>query len=193
MESETASAEQALFEAFDRYRDETSFRRLYRRVTPMLFALAVRLSESRTQAEELTQETWVRAVAGHEKFDRRSRYRTWLTGILINCHREAARRDAKAPVSLDDPAKVVAAFPARPGAAADPIDVERALSRLPPGFREVVILHDLNGYTHREIAHMLGIEEGSSKSQLHRGRARLRRLLTETPDPEKRSERRDQS
>lgn len=57
------------------------------------------------------------------------------------------------------------------------IDVERALADLPAGYREVVVLHDVEGYTHREIGELLGIEEGTSKSQLARGRTRLRRLL----------------
>ena len=75
---------------------------------------------------------------------------------------------------------VVATFRERASASADRYDVERALSRLPQGYREVVILHDLNGYTHGEIAGMLDIEVGTSKSQLQRGRTRLRELLTNT-------------
>ncbi len=180
--------DQALLEAFGRQRDEASFRRLYRRHTPMLFAMAVRLCGSHVEAEELTQEAWVRAVERHERFDGRSKYRTWLTGILINCFREAARHHARRPSSLDDIVEggsgaVIAAFPPKPHVPAEPIDVERALSRLPEGYREVVILHDLNGYTHQEIASLLDIQEGTSKSQLARGRARLRELLTNTAAP----------
>lgn len=175
-----------LLETFTERRDESSFRRLYRRHTPMLFALAVRLCGSQTEAEELTQEAWVRAVERHASFDRRSRYSTWLAGILINCFREAARRHAKSPRSLDAQAEytassVVTAFPAGAQSPVNAIDVERALSQLPEGYREVVVLHDLNGYTHVEIAGMLGIHEGTSKSQLKRGRARLRELLTHSP------------
>ena len=122
--------DELLLESFSRRRDEASFRRLYRRHTPMMFALAVRLCGSRTEAEELTQEAWVRAVERHATFDRRSRYSTWLTGILINCFREAARRHAKAPRSLDDNAEaalgsVVTAFPAGRHSTADVIDVEK--------------------------------------------------------------------
>ncbi len=75
---------------------------------------------------------------------------------------------------------IVAPFPGTQKSQADAIDVERALSRLPDGYREAVILHDVHGYTHKEIAAMLQIEEGTSKSQLNRGRARLRELLTNT-------------
>jgi RNA polymerase sigma factor (sigma-70 family) len=59
------------------------------------------------------------------------------------------------------------------------MDVERAVARLPDGYREVVVLHDIHGHTHREVAELLGIEEGTSKSQLARGRKRLRELLFE--------------
>ena len=59
------------------------------------------------------------------------------------------------------------------------VDVERALARLPPGYREVVVLHDLEGYTHEEIAELLGIEPGTSKSQLHHARRRLRAMMGE--------------
>ena len=68
-------------------------------------------------------------------------------------------------------------LPLRDSGQADAVDVERALARLPDRYREVVILHDINGYTHAEIADLLGIKEGTSKSQLNRGRARLRELL----------------
>lgn len=176
-----------LFDAFDRRRDDASFRLLYRRHSPMLFALAVRMCGSSAEAEELLQDTWVRAVERHAHFDRRSKYSTWLTGILINCVQEARRRHRRTPDQLADDDRyasgtVIQAFPAGRPAVADPIDVERAMARLSDGFREVVILHDLHGYTHQEIGAMLGIQDGTSKSQLARGRARLRELLTE-PSP----------
>ena len=169
-----------LVTAFGRQRDETSFRELYRLYTPMLYAMAVRLSGSQSEAEELTQEAWVRAVERHDRYDSRSKYSTWVTGILINCAREARRRRARTPLATDRQAAAahsVAAFPAAAPLRADPIDVERALATLPDGFREVVILHDVNGYTHQEIGTMLNIQPGTSKSQLARGRSRLRQLL----------------
>lgn len=182
-------AEAALLEAFSRQRDETAFRALYRMHTPMLYAMAMRLSGSGSDADELVQEAWVRAVERHDRFAGRSRYRTWLVGILINCHRESAKRRRRRLLSLIDdghPESVESASPAAP-APADAIDVDRALADLPDGYREVVILHDLNGYTHREIAAMLDIQEGTSKSQLNRGRARLRQLLAKRPaDPHSR-------
>lgn len=172
----------SLVKAFGRRRDETSFRELYRRHTPMLFGLAMRLCGTRAEAEELTQEAWVRAVENHDRYDGRSKYGSWVAGILVNCFRESARRSARSPTSLDEQphlegGAVIAAFPDR-RRRADQIDVERALGELPAGFREIVVLHDIGGYTHKEIAAMLSIKEGTSKSQLARGRARLREILT---------------
>lgn len=173
-----------LFEDFDRRRDEASFRRLYGAHAPALFGLAVRLCGSRSEAEELVQEAWVRAVERHSRFDGRSAYGTWLAGILINCHREALRRrgrlsSAGDDASLDRPK--VTPFPRSPGVRYHRVDVERALSRLADRYREVVVLHDLYGYTHREIGRLLVIDEGTSKSQLFRGRARLREILESSP------------
>lgn len=169
-----------LVASFSERRDEASFRQLYRRHTPMLFGLAVRLCRSRDEAEELTQATWVRAVEHHDTFGGRSRYSTWLAGILVNCYREAARRHTRRPMQLIDdqePAAAAASLGVRRRSPASSIDLERALGRLSTGYREVVILHDIYGFTHREIGAALGIQEGSSKSQLKRGRERLRELL----------------
>lgn len=173
---------------FIRKRDEASFRTLYRAHTPVLFAMAVRLCGSRSEAEELTQEAWVRAVERLDQFRGQSPFRTWLCGILANCHREALRRKLRQddrPGNLDGAAaQVIEAFPSTDLPQADPEDLEQALLSLADGYREVVVLHDVYGHTHEEIAHLLGIRPGTSKSQLSRGRAQLRQLLTQSPPPE---------
>lgn len=171
---------------FVRRRDERSFRRLYKLHTPAIFAMAIRLSGSHTEAEELTQEAWCRAVERLDTFRQQSTVRTWLIGILINCHREAVRKGARARPAPEEEIEalsnsLVTPFPVVTRTPADPIDIERALSKLPDGYREVVLLHDLNGFTHKEIAGMLGIQEGTSKSQLKRGRDHLRGLLRAQP------------
>lgn len=179
--------DQQLVAAFSRNRDEAAFLQLYRRHTPVLYALACRLAGTPAGAEELTQQAWVRAVERHDRFEGRSQYRTWLTGILINCFRESLRHNARQGHSFDERrdhehSETVAPFPA-PARAAETLDIDRALSQLPPGYREVVILHDINGYTHAEIASLLEISAGTSKSQLNRGRARLRALLRPESKP----------
>lgn len=141
-----------------------------------------------TEAEEIVQETWIRAVRGLPGFEWRSTLRTWLTGIAVNCFREHLRRRRRGPgPSVRDPADL--ALPdARTTvlASAQRIDLERAIAGLPDGYREVLILHDVQGYTHAEIAGLLGIAPGTSKSQLARGRRALRKVLgapdTSVPD-----------
>lgn len=156
-------------------RDEGAFRALYRRHTPFLYRLLLRLSGGGSQtAEEGVQETWVRAVERLGEFAWRSQLRTWLAGIAIHWSREDARRRRRdASVPLDDEA-----LPA-PGASApiDRMDLERAVSELPDGYRAALLLHDVEGFTHEEIAAALGVDEGTSKSQLFRARRSLRLML----------------
>ena len=156
-------------------RDEGAFRALYRRHTPFLYRLLLRLSGGDSQtAEEGVQETWVRAVERFGKFAWRSQLRTWLAGIAIHWSREDARRRRRdASVALDDEA-----LP-EPGASApiDRMDLERAVSELPDGYRAALLLHDVEGFTHEEIAAALGVDEGTSKSQLFRARRSLRLML----------------
>lgn len=133
------------------------------------------LGGGRWEAEEAVQETWLRAARGLSGFEWRSSLRTWLTGILIRCARERGRRGAldaepfqETSGSADDP---------RLRATVERVAVERALASLPPGYREVLVLHDLKGYTHGEIGRLLGIQPGTSKSQLHHARRALRASL----------------
>lgn len=152
--------------------DEAAFRTLYRRHTPSLFRLALRLGGGdEAWAEELVQRSWIRAVQGLDRFRWRSTLRTWLTGIMVNCARELwrERRD-----DLGIPGDSLA------GPADSPeerIDLERAVTRLPQGCRRIFVLHDVEGFTHQEIAELLGVEVGTSKSQLAHARRRLRAAL----------------
>jgi RNA polymerase sigma-70 factor (ECF subfamily) len=154
--------------------DETAFRALYRRHTPALYRLALRLGGGdEGWADELVQSAWIRAVEGLGGFAWRSAFRSWLSGIAVNCAREQWRAVRVSPE--------VALGPEPAAAATDPgarIDLERAIARLPHGCRQVFVLHDIEGFTHEEIAGMLGIEPGTSKSQLSHARRRLRESLT---------------
>lgn len=162
----------ALVERFLRARGEDAFRALYRAHTPALYALALRLTGGdHAEAEDLVQESWVRAVRGLPSFRARSALRTWLCGLLVNVRRERIRvdwREVDAP-DIDSAADL--------GVPDDALDLERAIGSLPEGAREVFVLHDVYGYTHREIAEMLGIVDGTSKSQLTRARTLLRESL----------------
>jgi RNA polymerase sigma-70 factor (ECF subfamily) len=149
-------------------RDEVAFRQLYRRHTPSMYAAARRLTaHDATTADDVVQEAWLRAVRQLSGFRGESSLRTWLIGIAIRCALESRRR-ARATTALDPDG--LAAPPAVP-----PLDLEAAIAALADGYRQVLLLHDLYGYTHAEIAELIGIDEGTSKSQLSRARAALRR------------------
>ncbi len=150
-------------------RDESAFRQLYQRHSAIAFAVALRLlGGNRSDAEDALQETWLRAVRGLPTFRGESAFRTWLTGIAIRVALEIGRskRLAVAPSDQEPSTTTV------PGLA---FDLERLIHQLPQGYRQVVVLHDIEGHTHEEIAQLLDIEPGTSKSQLSRARNLLRR------------------
>jgi RNA polymerase sigma-70 factor (ECF subfamily) len=159
-----------LVEKFLRNHDETSFRELYKSQTPALYALALRLmSGSRSDSEDLVQETWLRAAEKLRMFRWESSLRTWLCGILINCSRELQSK-----LSMNKNENIPDALTHQNSSS---VDLEALIYKLPAGYREVLILHDIEGYTHKEISTILGIQEGTSKSQLFQARKRLRDRL----------------
>jgi RNA polymerase sigma-70 factor (ECF subfamily) len=161
---------------FLRRRDEASFLALYREHTPYLFRLALRLlGGRRAEAEDAVQDTWLRASARFHEFRGEASLRTWLAGFAINCCRERWRR--REP-DASEPEEVAASEPI-----VDRLDLERAIAALPDGQREVFVLHDLEGFTHEEIATRLGIVPGTSKSQLSRARAALRARMARAERP----------
>ena len=165
-----------LVDEFLATRSEQAFRRLYRRHASAVYALLLRLTAGDvTRAEDCLQDAWLRAIAGLDRFAWRSTLRTWIRGIAINCWREGWREDRRAPLRLvegDEPA------PDLPDVSPlDVIALERAVAALPDGYRAVLVLHDVEGFTHEEIAEALGIVPGTSKSQLARARAAVRRSL----------------
>jgi RNA polymerase sigma-70 factor (ECF subfamily) len=151
--------------------DERAFRNLYRRHTPALYAFACRLMGGESsEVEDIVQDAWLRAVRGLGDFGWRSSLRTWLSSIVLNCCRERWReRPETSAEGLDAPA-VGGDLHLR-------MDLEAALAGLPPGYRAVLILHDVEGYTHDEIGERLGIQAGTSKSQLFHARRALREKL----------------
>jgi RNA polymerase sigma-70 factor (ECF subfamily) len=156
-------------------RDEPSFSALYARHAGGVFALGSRLSGSASEAEDLLQEVWIRAAEGLGGFRWESSLRTWLCGILVRRWKEVCRARARRPQTVGLAGETGDGWVE--GNPAGRLDLEAAVRALPDGYREVVLLHDVNGYTHAEIAALLQIEEGTSKSQLARGRERLRDLL----------------
>lgn len=164
--------EQALVSAYLAGRDEDAFRRLYRYCSPRLYLLALRLTGGRAHdADDALQETWIRACASLPRFRWQSRLHTWLSGILVNCWRETRRHAFSSDEGLDE-----LAVPPY-----DTNDLESLVTALPERCRAVVVMHDIEGYIHEEIAAALLIALGTSKHQLHRGRTLLREWLQEKP------------
>ena len=158
----------------------TAFEGLYRRYERRIYALCLRMTGSRDQAEDCVQETFVQAWQKLASFEGRSAFGTWLHRIAVNkvlsVQRYESRRPRLAPVdeTLSDP---YGAAPATVDAGAQ-MDLEQAIGRLPDGARNVFVLHAVHGYSHEETAGMLGVAVGTCKAQLHRAR----RLLGERLD-----------
>jgi RNA polymerase sigma-70 factor, ECF subfamily len=162
-----------------RTRDEAAFDVLYARHSPALFRLALAATNGeRADAEDLLHDTWIIAIERLRTFEGRSALRTWLTGILLN----RARRWRRSPAQRWEPigGEEIGVSPSPPDAVLR-ADIERALARVPPRARLILILHDAHGHTHADIAGMLGIQAGTSKSQLFRARRVLAAILA---DPE---------
>jgi RNA polymerase sigma-70 factor (ECF subfamily) len=156
--------------------DESSFRVLYRRHTPAMYGVALRLLARRQDAEDAVQEAWLRAVRGLPGFRWESALRTWLVGIAVRCALEVGRRQRPQPPEPDT--DLLSAAPSGDLS----LDLEAAIAGLADGYRQVLVLHDVEGYTHAEIAALLGVDEGTSKSQLSRARRILRRWLSPRAD-----------
>lgn len=161
--------------------DERAFRVLYGRHTPRLYQFVLRMMQgAEHEAEDVVQEAWTRAVERLDRFRWESKLSTWLIGIAVNLCRDRLRTaNRRGTVPID--AVAPPAAPARAGAE-ERIDLERAIARLPAGYREVLLMHDVEGLTHFEIGERLGIAEGTSKSQLFFARRTMRRLLQPAGD-----------
>lgn len=176
------AGDRRLVEAYVAGRGEAAFRALYRRYAPALWPFALRLCGGRDdEAEDLMQETWLRAARGLDGFRGDASLRTWLFGIAANVQRERARsrerrerRETAAARPVDDSTE-----PDVDLAAVDRVALARAIDRLPDGQREALVLHDVHGYTHEEIGAMVEIEPGSSRARVSRARAALRAILAE--------------
>lgn len=162
--------------------DRGAFERLYRQHVNRVFSLCVRMVADRGRAEELTQDVFVRAWEKLNLFRGESSFATWLHRLTVNVVLNARKTDGRQKsrfeendedAGMDAHAGVVG-MPLAPG---DMLDLEQAITKLPPGARRVFVLHDVEGYKHEEIAEMLGVTSGATKAQLHRARLLLREAL----------------
>jgi RNA polymerase sigma-70 factor, ECF subfamily len=156
--------------------DGAAIRELYQRYSPRVFAVVRRLAGDDALAEDWAQEAWVRALRALPSFRGDARFSTWLHRIAVNSALHG-RRGRERRVGRETELLADGAYATRPDQAVLRISLQRALDELPAGMRQVVVLHDVEGYTHEEIGDLLGIAPGTSKSQLFKARARLRGIL----------------
>ena len=161
-----------------------AFEELYRAHAGRVYALCLRLTADSTKARELTQDVFVKAWEALPEFRGDSNITTWLHRIAVNAMLMQRRSDKRrtARVSLagdeDDDADAAVQGAAPPMDVATAIDLERAVAALPPGIRRAFVLHDVEGYSHEEIARMTGLAAGTLRAQLHRARQLLIRMLS---------------
>ncbi len=159
--------------------DRQAFEALYRTHVKRVYALCRRLCGDPALAEDLCQETFVKAWTGLPSFRGKSAFGTWLHRVAVNTvlgHRRWS--DSREDLRAEDLSTVAPFSAAR--AESQPsagVDLERAIARLPQGARAVFVLHDVEGYLHREISEMTGMAVGTSKAHLHRARGLLREAL----------------
>lgn len=156
--------------------DGAAFRGLYDQLAGRVYALCLRMTADVQEAEEFTQDVFVRAWERLDSFRGESAFTTWLHRLAVNvvlAGRRAEGRRSRRVVTveaLEDLAPMAAP-------AGERMDLEQAIAALPPGARAVFVLHDVEGYHHEEIAAMSGIAAGTSKAQLFRARRLLREML----------------
>jgi RNA polymerase sigma-70 factor (ECF subfamily) len=161
--------------------DESAFEAVYRQHAARLYGLVSRMTGARRDAEDVLQEVFLLAYRKIGSFRGESTLGTWLYRLAVNhCldvfRSPQARMDERTD-SIDEPARPPVASPVPVVNAVARIDLERAIATLPPACRAAFVLHDIEGLAHHEIASMLGISEGTSKSQVHKARLRLREQL----------------
>jgi RNA polymerase sigma-70 factor, ECF subfamily len=158
---------------------------LYERHRPLVYSLCLRMTGNMSEAEDLTQEIFIQLLGKVGSFRGESRFSSWLyrftTNHVLMYFRRTTRRRERFPYLADE----IPAIQNRPVSLApqllDRIAIDAALAKLPSGSRSVFVKFDVEGYNHEEIAGIFGCSVGNSKSQLHKARRRLRKLLLRGP------------
>jgi RNA polymerase sigma-70 factor (ECF subfamily) len=175
-------------EAIDRAKlgDGACFEALYGLHKRRVYSLCLRMTGNTAEAEDLTQEAFLQLYRKIATFRGESAFSTWLHRLAVNVVLMHLRKKGLPEVSLqetlepteeDGPKKDIGAHDQVLAGSIDRVNLERAIESLPPGYRIIFVLHDIEGYEHNEIAEMMGCSIGNSKSQLHKARMKLRDLL----------------
>ena len=166
--------------------DVTAFEELYKTHHRRVYRVCLRMTRNASEADDLTQDVFVQLFRKLKTFRGEASFGTWLHRITVNEVLMHFRKTKVRPerTTEDPPVSVVAGTdnPARMSLL-DRISLDEAVRELPPGYRAVFVLHDVEGYEHRQIGQLLGCAIGTSKSQLHKARIRLRHLLKKQEPP----------
>ncbi len=161
--------------------EEGAFAELLDRYGRRIFNLARRMRGNATTAEDLTQEVFLLLLRKIRQYDGRAALATWIHRVAVNRIISEFRRQPPVAEAADDDAAPFRGVSTAPGLHRR-LDLEAAIGQLPPGYRAVLLMHDVEGLRHQEIADILDISVGTSKSQLHHARMQMRALLQgETP------------
>jgi RNA polymerase sigma-70 factor, ECF subfamily len=179
--------------------DAEAFERIYRLHNRRVYALCLRMVGNTAEAEDLTQDAFMQLFRKIGTFRGESAFSTWLHRLAVNVVLMRLRKKTLSETSLDEvtdpdedaggPRKDIGGPDLRLSGSVDRVNLERAVGQLPPGYRSVFVLHDVQGYEHNEIAAIMNCSIGNSKSQLHKARMRLRELLQEFARDRAREER----
>jgi RNA polymerase sigma-70 factor, ECF subfamily len=165
--------------------DAEAFEVLYNLHKRRVYSLCLRMTANTAQAEDLTQEAFLQLFRKIATFRGESAFSTWLHRMAVNVVLMQLRRKGLPLVSLEETIETEEETPRKELGAQDPVlagsinrlQLQRAIDELPPGYRKIFVLHDVEGYEHNEIAGMVGCSIGNSKSQLHKARLKLREYL----------------
>jgi len=162
--------------------DMQAFEELFRQHRRLVYGLCLRMTQDVAEAEDVTQEVFVLLFRKIGGFRGEANFTTWLHRLTVNQvlmrfrKNKSRREDALEDENLRPHESVRPASP-KASQMIDRITLESAIAKLPPGYRAAFILHDVEGYEHEEVARIMGCAVGTSKSQLHKARTKLRKLL----------------
>ena len=168
--------------------DMFAFEELYQRHHRRVYSICLRMLQNASEAEDLTQDVFIQLYRKIGSFRGDSAFTTWLHRLTVNqvlmhfrkrtVKFEKTTEEGETPVQVvggtENPSKMPIV---------DKIALENAIEQLPAGYKNVFVLHDVEGYEHEEVARILGCSVGTSKSQLHKARLKLRKLLQKKANP----------
>ncbi len=165
-----------------------AFEEIYNRHHRRVYSLCLRMLQNATEAEDLTQEVFIQLYRKIGSFRGDSAFTTWLHRMTVNqvlmhfrkrtVKFEKTTEEGETPVQVVMGTENQAKMPI-----VDKIALDKAIEQLPPGYRKVFVLHDVEGFEHEEVARILGCSVGTSKSQLHKARLKMRKLLQKKSPP----------